>query len=405
MNNQKHWYEKVSIWIGIIASVVTIVVGAITIVNNFRDNKNDGKNINNFDENTITSNDGDIIINLGDNNDFTKKSYNENKFEEGNININNLELKYATLSDDRFKNVYIGEYTDLSISKEKYYLENNCAFILNISNPTDHQIKVNKFRIVANNIIQICEPSFDVFLCMFESGVEFFVTNNGWDDAYDIELIIDDKDQILSKYFNKEDLYIKIASLKAGESIDIFFPKVDKYVTIPNENEYEYISIRPIIQIKTDSKVSIFDKFLPIYLYNDKILIDEIGGNEEFYGVYGITVNSNLSTFQKEFNVNETINVGEILDIPICFFPNKSSSMEFHVEFDIFDGFSEETVSSDIRKIEFSIPSTGTQYVNFDNCTVDVQEIYNNTESRYYISYPDSKELNPLNSHQFINYE
>lgn len=209
----------------------------------------------------------------------------------------------------------------------------------------------------------------------------------------------------LSKYFNKDDLNMKIPNLKIGESTHIFFPSVDKYIQTPNENEYEYVSIRPIIQIRNEGKVENFEDFIPIYLYNDKILIDEIGGNEGFYGVYGITVNSNLSTFQKEFNVNETINVGEILDIPICFFPNKSSSMEFHVEFDIFNGFSEETIFSDIRKMEFSIPSTGTQYVNFDNCTVDVQEIYNNTESRYYISYPDSKELNPLNSHLYINSE
>ena len=391
--DKKPWYEKVSIWIGIGASIMTVIVGIITITSN---NQNDNQNLNNFDENNITTDEGNIIINFGNNNEFIEKTSNNNQINKSNININSLKLNYATLSDDRFKNVYIEEYTDLSISKEKYYLEENCAFILNISNPTDHQIKINKFRIVANNIVQIREPSFDVFLCMYGSGVEFYVTNNGWDDAHDIDLIIDDKDQILSKYFNKEDLNIKITSLKAGESIDVFFPNVNKYIISPNKSEYEYISINPVIQIKTDSKENIFDKFLPIYLYNEKIIIDEIGGNEGFHGVYGITVNSNLNTFQKEFDVNESINIGEILDIPICFFPNKSSSMDFHVEFDIFNGTSEETVSSDIKKLEFNIPSTGTQYVNLDNGIIDIQEIYN-SDSRFYISYPDNKNLNPVN--------
>lgn len=404
-NDNKHWYEKVSIWIGIVASIITITVGIITIANNVNDSNKDKQNINNFDKNTITSSDGDIVINLGDNNDFSRKeSSNDNKISENNININGLKLDYATLSDERFKNVYIGDYTDLSNSKVKYYLEDNCAFILNISNPTEHQIKINRFRIVANNIIQICEPSFDIFLCMFESGVEFVVTNNGWRNAYNIELMITDKDQMLLKYFNKEDLYIKIPSLKIGESIPVFFPKVDKYIKVPNENDYEYISIRPVIQVRTDSMIDNFEEFIPIYLYNDKIVIDAIGGNDGFYGVYGIVVNSNLNAFMKEFNVNDTVEVGEILDIPICFFPNKSSSMEFHVEFDIFNGKNEETISSDIRKMEFNIPSSGTNYVNFDNCTIDIQEIYNDSSGLYYISYPDNKDLNPLNSYSNTNY-
>lgn len=403
MKDNKPLYEKVGIWIGIVAGIVTIAVSAITIINNLSNNKNDEQSINNFDKNTITANNGDIIINFGNDNDFIKEPFDEKKINKDNININNLELNYATLSDDRFKNVYIGEYTDLSIPKEKYYLENNCAFILNISNPTDHQIKINKFRIVAKNVVQICEPSFKVFLCMYESGVGFVVTNDGWDDAYNIELIMDDKEQILSDFFNNEDLNIKIPCLKIGESIHILFPSADKYIKNPNENEYEYISINPVIHIKLENEINSFKEFIPIYLYNDKILIDAIGGNDGFYGVYGILINTNLGEYQKEFNVNETINAGEILDIPICFFPNKSVCMDFYIEFDIFNGYSEETASSDIKKVEFKVSSSGTQYVNFDNSTIDLQEIYNNTEGRYYISYPDNKKLSPLNSYPYMD--
>ena len=396
MRDNKHWYEKVNIWIGIIAGITTIIVGIITIGNS---SQNSNQNINNFDKNTITADNGDVIINLGDTNNFIKESSDDNKISESNININSLKLDYAALSDDRFKNVYIGEYTDLSNPEEKYYLENNCAFILNISNPTDHQIKINKFRIVTNNINQVTDPFFGLYLTTSDSGVGFLVSNEGWGNAYNIELTIDDNDHVLAQYYNQEDLLIKISELKFGETVWVPFPGVDKLIKKPNIDNYEYISIYPFIQIEINDKIESFQNFIPIYLYNDKVLIDAIGGNDGFYGVYGIMIDSNLNMYQKEFNVNETIDKGEILDIPICFFPNKSSYMDFHVEFDIFNGSSEETVSSEIKRIEFNVSSTEYQYVNYDNSIVDLQDMYNNTVSKCYISYPDNKNLNPLNSY------
>ncbi len=395
--NNKSWYEKVGIWIGIAAGVMTVIVGIITIANK---NQTTNENINNLGGNTKTTNIGDMVINFGDNNNFTKELSDNNKISENNININDLQLNYATLSDNRFKNVYIGQYTDLSNPKEKYYLENNCAFILNISNPTEHQIKISNFKIVAEDIIQISEPYISITLNMSES-IDLLISNHGWSDAYNIELEISDENGILSEYFNKKDLMIEVPELESGSFLLVHFLNEDKMIKSPNIDQNNFFTVKPFVNITMENGEKYSQNLLPIYLYNDKVEIDIFGGNEGFYGVYGIMVDTSKSEFQKDFNVNETVNAGEILDIPICFFPNKSCYMDFYIEFTIFNGSNEEIISSDLKNIEFNVSSIDAKYINLDNCIVDLQSIYSNSDGRYYISYPDNKKLNPLNSQEF----
>lgn len=385
-----------------ILALISIFAGICTIlgISLFGNNdKNNSQGYNDINKNSITTDKGDVIINFGSNNSYTKELSNDNDISS---NINNLELNYAVLSDNRFQHVYMGNYTDLSKLNEKYYLENNCVFILNINNPTDHEIKINKFCIVADKIVQIYQPYLEVSLNMEEDGIYLIVLNHGWNDAYNIKLDINDRDNILSEYFNKEDLIINIPKLKSGEMTKVLFLNKDKMIKSPNIDFNYSVAVNPYVQIYIDNSENVFQDLMPIYLYNDKVEIDAIGGNEGFYGAYGFMIDTNLNTYRKEFNVNETIGAGEIFDIPICFFPNKSCSMSFYIEFSVFNGYNEQIISSDSRNIEFHLSSIDSKYVNFDNSIIDLQSIYDDENSIYYISYPDNKDLNPLNYELFM---
>ncbi|EOS34996.1 hypothetical protein C804_01122 [Lachnospiraceae bacterium A4] len=385
--------KKIIKLITVIASVMTIIVGVYTLVNTKTSDdyiqKNSGNGI-------IIHGDGDNTINVVDNHRLKESSTNKDSINteyNANININNLKLDYAILSDDRFKNVYIKDYTDLSEDKEKYYFEENCVFILNISNPTDHEVKVNKFSIVANNIIPISQPYISVSLCTDYEKIFLTVCNHGWSNAYNIELLIKDTENILSKYFNAEDLIVRIPKLQASDSITVEFLDNNKVIKFPDISENEYITIRPFCEVKIDEIVQDSQNLCQVYLYNNKTEIDAIGGNEGFYGVYGIMINANLNKDRIEYYVNEIIPPGKILDIPICFFPNKSCNMEFYTEFNIFNGFDEKIISSEVRNVQFKISSINSHYINIDNKTFDLQHI-SGIENDYYISYPDNKEIN-----------
>lgn len=388
--------KKIITLITAIASVMTIIMGINALVDT---KTNDDKIQKNSDNEIIIQGDGDNTINVGDGYKLKESSTNKdsiNAEHNANININNLKLDYAVLSDERFQNVYIGDYTDLSASKEKYYLEDNCIFILNICNPTDHDIKINKFSINANNIVPTTQPWIDVSLYTENEHIYLNVCNHGWGNAYNIELSIKDAEDILYKYFNKKDLIVKIPELQVGETIIAEFIDNDKVINFPNISKDDYITIRPFSQVKIDNKIQDVQNLLPIYLYNNKVKIDIIGGNEGFYGVYGIMINTNLNKDKKEYYINEIVSPGEILDIPICFFPNQSCTMEFYTEFNVFNGFDEKTICSDVRNIEFKISSINSQYVNMDNRIFDLKDI-SGIENDYYISYPDSRELKSLN--------
>lgn len=318
-------------------------------------------------------------------NNYPNESYDG---DTETINLNDITLNYAALTDERFKKVFLieetddEEYSDFSTLKEKYYIENNCITIVNISNPTDHEIKLNKFRIIAENISPDLQPKITTFLDS-GSAVDLEILNEGWVDINNIKIEITDKDKILSQFYNEADLVYEIPQIKVGETKDLHILDKELMIKIPNNSIDDAIIINPIINFTSD-EITITKNVEQIHIYNEGIFVGDYGASGAC--VYGIAINTDQNTFIKEFNINESINSNNILDVPLCFFPDKSCSFDFYVEFDIFDGINIETIKSEIKHLYFDISSVYSKWINIDENIVNLQDEYCD-----YITYPYKK--------------
>jgi len=354
MKDNKPLYEKIYIFIGIIAGICTIV--GIDILNN---NENDSINLEN---NKIETGDQSPIV-IGDNNNvILENTENEDIIA---IDSNNVTLSYAVATDERFKNVYVTDdfqynnYTDLSDPNNKYYIENNCVTIMNISNQLDHEIKINKYRIIVNEIEQNLEPVISISLVSY-SDIDVNVSNEGWSDIGRLKIKISDEKNLLYEYYEEKDLVYEINGLKIGETKTIHI--LDKKFMKKNlDNLSDDLILYPIFNFTSD-EISVSEKSTGIGLGYDGpyvLACGDLGAS-----VYGIEINTNHESYTNEYSINECIASGEIKDIPICFFPDKSCKMKFYVEFDIFNGYETIKIKSEPRYLEFKISSLSSKRKN-----------------------------------------
>lgn len=384
-NRKKYVICTIGIWI-LIAISVSVIYNH-TKTNDHIENETEAI-LSHMDTKT-----GDQSPVFNNNSNYNTVVYNNypNESYDGDtetINLNDITLNYAALTDERFKKVFLieetddEEYSDFSTLKEKYYIENNCITIVNISNPTDHEIKLNKFRIIAENISPDLQPKITTFLDS-GSAVDLEILNEGWVDINNIKIEITDKDKILSQFYNEADLVYEIPQIKVGETKDLHILDKELMIKIPNNSIDDAIIINPIINFTSD-EITITKNVEQIHIYNEGIFVGDYGASGAC--VYGIAINTDQNTFIKEFNINESINSNNILDVPLCFFPDKSCSFDFYVEFDIFDGINIETIKSEIKHLYFDISSVYSKWINIDENIVNLQDEYCD-----YITYPYKK--------------
>lgn len=304
----------------------------------------------------INGDNNPVTVFKGDNNNVTNNIYPE-KEDIIAIDTNDVTLDYAVTTDERFKSLYLNDpkynlYTDLSDPNNKYYIEDNCVTIMNISNQSDHEIKINRYRIIIDEIEQNLEPVISTSL-ICGTNIDVNISNEGWSDISRLEIKVSDHENLLAEYYDEKDLIYEIPELKVGETKTLHI--LDKVLMkkIPDSSSSDVV-LFPIFNF-TSKEIVASEKSTLISINHD-------GPVAGFYGnlgtsVYGIVINTDDESYMEELSINEYIDSGEIKDIPICFFPDKSCKLRFYVEFDIFNGYETKTIKSEPRDLEFKISS------------------------------------------------
>lgn len=396
MKDNKPWYEKFSIWVGIGASICTILgITVFGVKDICKDNKTDDILAESKNIELKTGDQASVSIVNGDSEVINNYNFGHSMEQKDTIslNVNEIDLKYAVATDERFKNVfftditYYEDYTDLSEFKSEYYVNNNCVTIMNISNHSDYEIKINKFRVVADKIEQNLEPVITTSL-VCGSSVDIEIANEGWSDIGNLKITILDKENLLLEYYDKKDLFYEIPELKMGETKILHILDKSLMKKIPDVPYDNPIHVLPIFVFDSD-EISVSKEEMSIGICNEGPYVGDYGDSGAC--VYGIKINTDNAEYSEEFSINECVDAGDILDIPICFFPDKSCKMRFYVEFDIYNGFDTKTIKSEVRYLDFNISSLCSEWSNIDVSTLDLRNVYQDEEYFKYITFPYNK--------------
>lgn len=270
---------------------------------------------------------------------------------------NDIKLSYLAKNDEIFSDIYplFEDYID---QQKEYKFSEKCATQLMITNHFDTQIVIDKIVLEAKQIDVDYRPVLNFESGrIIEDGVSIIINNTGWGNAEN--LIIRAKiDNNFSSEGVSEDYFKE-------EALEILVPivKVSQYLEIP------FLENSDLIKTCEDGTVFIFNfevecdgNDLPI-VYGSAGFFCESGKLETIdFGdlaesAYGIKIDTDYKDFRWEENISELIDIGETMIFPICFFPDRSCTMEFKILFEVINDGKKSFISTPLTKISFSVSS------------------------------------------------
>lgn len=291
--------------------------------------------------------------------------------------LKDITLEYLSAEDDRINNIFAFDLDSLSGEEKKYYLDNNCCTNLLVSNNSQSEYQITKFKFCAENISRDLTPYFlGLIQYDFSDGLydlALHLENDGWGDAHNIKLELIDENDILLEYFRKEDLTWEVEEVPSGEEILQKILSNEMLLKYPNYS----IDISPELKISCNETESVLRDIGHIYISPEGIGTDEIGAPGSM--AYGIFIDTSSSTYTFEENISENIKPNGLIDMPICFFADMSCDMDFYIELEIFDGSDIFVVRTDNKNIHLRV----SHYSKAWNC--DGREINENVS--YYLHY------------------
>lgn len=308
----------------------------------------------------VEGNDNTVIT--GDNINVTQISGNADESSDPTAKLKEVSLDYLAFSDERMKNIFLWNYSDLSSDDKMYYVNNNCCTRLLAGNNSENEYEITKLSFYAENIRRDFEPYFISWLVnRIVSDEERYVTlellNDGWGDAHDIKLCVKDESSVLYDYLDTSNLQWEVEQAEAGQIISMRIWDNSMLLKYPDDTlefgdcELEIVSKEKKITIPMDF----------FYIDSNGIWAQDVGAPSA--SIYGIAVDSSIDSFEFSEDISEFIKPNSIIDIPICFFPDMSCSMDFYIELEIFDGKEFFSVKTDVKSIYFRV-SHSAQYIN-----------------------------------------
>nr|DAZ09019.1 MAG TPA: hypothetical protein [Caudoviricetes sp.] len=265
-------------------------------------------------------------------------------------------------------------FNDIIDTTKEYKTIDNCATQILVTNDYDKPILINKIIFEAKEIkeetgavlyIDI-RPSQDG-----ESGGSIFCSNQGEEES--------------------DELTLKLSS----ESLDGFFSEDKQTITIPpiKPNEYSYIELwhdsdlinkeyDGVLEIKAECTDKDGNEFPILYEFNNCLYasisngqVSTIGGFGPSEGIYGVRIDTSSKNYRKEFDVAENVEGNNRLELPICFYADKTCSLKFRVVLEIIYGNDnrKKNISTDWAEIKFHVSSNASEWLH------DVTE-YNSSE-------------------------
>mgnify|MGYP000947560713 CR=1 FL=1 len=219
-----------------------------------------------------------------------------------------------------------------------YNLARTCATQVYITNHYKSEIVLSKIRFVAEDIEKINEPVIYVNVIENEGYVSLKFTNVGWRATGDFHVRLKGIEEDLTDYFNEDKLKLDVKNLKPKEFVEVKIWEdknlknhPEEYKTIPFTVECmkgnQELDVRYSLEIKKE-----YMSYVTFDIYEGKLQRLGRGGEAGF--LYGIPINTNKKKYVYKETIEEYIEPEEIVTFPICFFPEQSCNMRFHIEFE-----------------------------------------------------------------------
>lgn len=384
----KKFYKKVIITIlGVILSGEFISLS----INNSR-SKTIGTIIGiNADENSnqrISNNNINGAVNYGTvNGDININSFDY--LNEASVEIYELNPTQIVNHENTMQYCFFKQQENYSNPNKIYYFDKDCINMIAISNNNlNKEIVLRNFKFVAENIMVDTMPHLSSF-CTRDDDYnrkylfDMYLRNNGWGDANNVELTIEDENGILNLLFEKDDLRLFLPSVEYGNITNLKCVNLEKIdIDAYNSLIDVYGEFNIHIAVYANSDECDFGAIGYIELHCCADSIEDMGGYG--YGgdtAYAIIIDTDNDSFVLDVNVSECIPAGSILELPLCFFPDRSCTFSYYVMFEVFDGFESYTIKTEGQDIEFVVDSC---------CDVNVKDISNmsNQEQYFFITYP-----------------
>lgn len=301
-----------------------------------------------------------------------------------------INIDYLTKTQMDLHNIYYLFDDDIATQKE-YYLNDDCATVISISNHYDEDIEIQKVFFEASEIQQIKEPYLEIDLQNINSGeINVVIKNTGWADSQEFTLSFSGIGVDLSDYFKNEKLSISVPKLSSGESVTLPFLTLEDLIWKPHDtSKTEKIFLDSKGYNCTGDDISIYYKNLEIWIDNRIPYIPGRGAAVRYS--YGIKIDSSKDNYSNEESVTDIIEPGEIKTIPLCFFPDQSCKMKARIGFEILHDNEVKKIYSEYRDFTFYISSIPNENKMFDVSEYSVEElktIKNDPVVENIITYP-----------------
>ena len=281
---------------------------------------------------------------------------NTSLFNKTNVNFD-LALRPLSFADE----LYFSEEQDIHIEvargieriAESNIYNDGCIVLANVTNKSNHAIRITEFVLYAKNIEVNDEPVIYAYLIGDQSSkIELIICNNGWGSANNLNFEIYDENN--TRYNSAIEKTINVSQLISGEKLSIELININDIDTSGIE-EYSSIGLSIKSRYSFDETNIEFNEYLgDVHIQRDMVWL-ELNGDGGYTDKYGLIIDTGNNEVSKEFSCNLEIGAGETEIIPICIAPVKSSSMEIEMEFEI--NFGKRTVTKfKNSKIEFIVP-------------------------------------------------
>lgn len=293
-----------------------------------------------------------------------------------------ISLSYLTQNDERYSNMYplFRNYID---EDKEYFWSDSCATQLFVTNHYDTEIVISEIVLKVSNIKKDNAPKlFFVGGNTFQKNQLFIkIINDGWSDVKNLEITAVDESNQLKSYFLEDELKFVVPIVETGSFVEVPFLKYTDLIKECEEDMYFDVKFDVICEGNVLSDV-VSDYCFAIQ--DDNMYNYGVGGDSTF--VYGIQVDTSKETYTWSEKISECVEGKQTLVLPICFFPDRSCTMEFEIILKIeYDGKSY-FISTPLTEANFTVSS-------YWKCYADLK--FYNEENRFMhsetiVSYPET---------------
>lgn len=384
-NKQKDRKENKKFLQKIILAILGIIAAGLVISINLINSENINGNDNNIYENN--SNSG--TINYGTINENVS-IYNSDTMHDASIELYELAPVSVINYEEAQRYQIFNEQSDYSDPNKVYYYDRAFMSMIAISNNNaNKEIILKNFKLVAENIVVNTMP--DISLrCFYDPYqhsdylFDVYVRNEGWGNANNIQITFEDADGFLNMLFNEDDLKVFLSSAEYGSvqaASCASFSNMNEEAYDELIHKYGVFFIDVDIIAKCD-EVDFGEVWYMELMCSSNGIVDTGGMGYNADSAYAIIIDTDNDSFVLDVNIHENISAQSILELPLCFFPDKSCTFSYYVEFEVYDGLDNYTICTEKRDIEFFVSSCNDNIQNKDVSNMSKDRPY------YFIPYP-----------------